>query len=248
MIYDHKVCVILSLLTSFSRGPLGCAELPPVYEILPLLQQKMQQYRHHFEYSTMTLLGSQLIQKMKQPIAIINLNGDILEMNPEAKHLLANNQHIQTRQRRFTFSHEDKQMVFNHKLMELERNYKNSHDLAYAERTKIMMLDHYLFLTLDLLSPEKTHKIFELRPVLLATFSGLKHKPKYQKEICTQLFMFTPVEHKICEQLLEGRTIKQIALSYEIQADTVKKHLQSIFKKTRTHRQGELIQLLMQFS
>ena len=59
-------------------------------------------------------------------------------------------------------------MVFNHKLMELECNYKNSHDLAYAERTKIMMLDHYLFLTLDLLSPEKTHKIFELRPVLLA--------------------------------------------------------------------------------
>ena len=139
-------------------------------------------------------------------------------------------------------------MVFNHKLMELECNYKNSHDLAYAERTKIMMLDHHLFLTLDLLSPEKTHKIFGLRPVLLATFSGLKHKPKYQKEICTQLFMFTPVEHKICEQLLEGKTIKKIGISYEIQADTVKKHLQSIFKKTRTHRQGELIQLLMQFS
>ena len=42
VIYDHKVCVILSFLTSFSRGPLGCAELKPVYEILPLLQQKNQ--------------------------------------------------------------------------------------------------------------------------------------------------------------------------------------------------------------
>ena len=52
----------------------------------------------------------------------------------------------------------------------------------------------------------------------------------------------------IKEQLLEGKTTKEIALYYEIQADTVKKHLQSIFKKTKTHRQGELVQLLMQFS
>lgn len=246
VIYDHKVCVILSFLTSPNRGTLSCAELQPIYEILPILQHKIQQYRHHFEYSTMTLLGSQLIQKIKQPIAIINLNGDILEINHDAKQLFENHQQIQIRQRRFIFS-ENTQIQFDQNLTELERLYKNKHDLNETERTKVMMLDHHLFLTLDLLSPEKAHKIFGLRPVLLATFSGLKHKPKYQKEICAQLFMFTPVEHKICEQLLDGKTTKEIALSHDIQADTVKKHLQSIFKKTKTHRQSELIQLLMQF-
>ncbi|TVT76455.1 MULTISPECIES: helix-turn-helix transcriptional regulator [Acinetobacter] len=245
VIYDHKVCVILAFLTSPDRGALNCTELEPVYEILPMLRQKIQQYRHHFEYSSMTLLGSQLIQKMNQPIAIINLNGDILEINTEAEQLLASNEQIQIKQRRFLLS-ENKQQQFDQNLIELERLYKNHHDLAHAERSKVMMLDQHLFLTLDLLSPEKTHKIFGLRPVLLATFSGLKPKPKYQKDICTQLFMFTPVEHKICEQLLEGKTTKEIALIHDIQADTVKKHLQSIFKKTNTHRQSELIQLLMQ--
>ena len=246
ILYDHKVCIILSFLTSPERGALSCSELQPIYELLPTLQQKMQQYRHHFEYSTMTLLGSQLIQKMNQPIAIINLNGDILELNTEAKQLLENSKLIQIKQRRFAFN-ESSQQQFELNLIELERLHKRHHDLSYAERSKIMMIDDHLFLTLDLLSPEKTHKIFGLRPVLLATFSGLKHKPKYQREICTQLFMFTPVEHKICEQLLEGKTTKEIALSQDIQADTVKKHLQAIFKKTKTHRQSELIQLLMQF-
>lgn len=246
ILYDHKVCIILSFLTSPERGALSCSELQPIYELLPILQQKIQQYRHHFEYSTMTLLGSQLIQKMKQPIAIINLNGDILELNTEAKQLLENSKLIQIKQRRFAFN-ESSQQQFELNLIELERLHKRHHDLSYAERSKIMMIDDHLFLTLDLLSPEKTHKIFGLRPVLLATFSGLKHKPKYQREICTQLFMFTPVEHKICEQLLEGKTTKEIALSHDIQADTVKKHLQAIFKKTKTHRQSELIQLLMQF-
>lgn len=246
ILYDHKVCIILSFLTSPERGALSCSELQPIYELLPILQQKIKQYRHHFEYSTMTLLGSQLIQKMNQPIAIINLNGDILELNTEAKQLLENSKLIQIKQRRFAFN-ESSQQQFELNLIELERLDKRHHDLSYAERSKIMMIDDHLFLTLDLLSPEKTHKIFGLRPVLLATFSGLKHKPKYQREICTQLFMFTPVEHKICEQLLEGKTTKEIALSHDIQADTVKKHLQAIFKKTKTHRQSELIQLLMQF-
>lgn len=246
ILYDHKVCIILSFLTSPERGALSCSELQPIYELLPILQQKIQQYRHHFKYSTMTLLGSQLIQKMNQPIAIINLNGDILELNTEAKQLLENSKLIQIKQRRFAFN-ESSQQQFELNLIELERLHKRHHDLSYAERSKIMMIDDHLFLTLDLLSPEKTHKIFGLRPVLLATFSGLKHKPKYQREICTQLFMFTPVEHKICEQLLEGKTTKEIALSHDIQADTVKKHLQAIFKKTKTHRQSELIQLLMQF-
>lgn len=246
ILYDHKVCIILSFLTSPERGALSGSELQPIYELLPILQQKIQQYRHHFEYSTMTLLGSQLIQKMNQPIAIINLNGDILELNTEAKQLLENSKLIQIKQRRFAFN-ESSQQQFELNLIELERLHKRHHDLSYAERSKIMMIDDHLFLTLDLLSPEKTHKIFGLRPVLLATFSGLKHKPKYQREICTQLFMFTPVEHKICEQLLEGKTTKEIALSHDIQADTVKKHLQAIFKKTKTHRQSELIQLLMQF-
>ena len=246
ILYDHKVCIILSFLTSPERGALSCSELQPIYELLPILQQKIQQYRHHFEYSTMTLLGSQLIQKMNQPIAIINLNRDILELNTQAKQLLENSKLIQIKQRRFAFN-ESSQQQFELNLIELERLHKRHHDLSYAERSKIMMIDDHLFLTLDLLSPEKTHKIFGLRPVLLATFSGLKHKPKYQREICTQLFMFTPVEHKICEQLLEGKTTKEIALSHDIQADTVKKHLQAIFKKTKTHRQSELIQLLMQF-
>ena len=59
--------------------------------------------------------------------------------------------------------------------------------------------------------------------------------------------MFTPVEHKICEQLLNAHSLKEIAILLDLKTDTIRKHLQSIFKKTRTHRQSELIQLLMQF-
>ena len=93
---------------------------------------------------------------MNQPIAIINLNGDVLELNTEAKQLLKNNESIQIKQRRFAFN-KSRQQQFELNLIELERNYQNNHDLAYNERSKTMMIDHHLFLTLDLLSPEKTN-------------------------------------------------------------------------------------------
>lgn len=40
ILYDHKVCIILSFLTSPERGALSCSELQPIYELLPILQQK----------------------------------------------------------------------------------------------------------------------------------------------------------------------------------------------------------------
>jgi hypothetical protein len=39
--------------------------------MLPILQQKIQQHRHHFEYSTRTLLGSQLIQKLNNQLQLL---------------------------------------------------------------------------------------------------------------------------------------------------------------------------------
>lgn len=246
LIYDQKICVILALLTSPQRGALSNSELQPIYNILPILQQKIQQHRHHFEYSTRTLFGSQLIQKIKQPIAIINLNGTVLELNDEAKQLCKNNPHLHFYQRRFSFN-EHCQSLFSQHLYELEHNYNHYETLDYAQRTKTLVLDRDLFLTLDLLIPEKAHKIFGLRPVVLATFSCLKHKAKYQRELYTQIFLFTPVENKICEQLLDSKTLKEIASLLDIQVDTIRKHLQAIFKKTRTHRQSELVQLLMKF-
>ncbi|MDQ1207920.1 DNA-binding CsgD family transcriptional regulator [Acinetobacter baylyi] len=246
LIYDNKICVILALLTSPHRGALSSLELQPIYDMLPMLQQKIYQHRHHFEYSTRTLLGSQLIQKIKQPIAIINLNGTVLELNDDAKNLCENNPHLYLHQRRFTFT-ANHQIQFTQHLFELERNYNYYQTLDYTQRTKTMVLDHDLFLTLDLLIPEKAHKIFGLRPVVLATFTCLKHKTQYPRELYTQIFMFTNVEHKICEQLLNAKTLKEISYTFNIQLDTVRKHLQSIFAKTKTHRQSELVQLLMKF-
>lgn len=246
LIYDQKICVILALLTSPHRGALSSSELQPIYDMLPMLQQKIQQHRHHFEYSTRTLLGSQLIQKIKQPIAIINLNGTVLELNDEARQLCENNPHLRLDQRRFTFN-QYCQSLFSQHLFELEHNYNHYQTLDYAQRTKTLVLDRDLFLTLDLLIPEKAHKIFGVRPVVLATFSYLKHKAKYQRELYTQIFLFTPVENRICEQLLDAKTLKEISSTLNIQLDTVRKHLQSIFAKTKTHRQSELVQLLMKF-
>lgn len=58
------------------------------------------------------------------------------------------------------------------------------------------------------------------------------------------LFELTSTETRCALQLRDGRSIVEIATQLGIARPTARAHLQSIFRKTDTHRQGELVSLL----
>jgi len=47
---------------------------------------------------------------------------------------------------------------------------------------------------------------------------------------------------------MEGSNTRQIASELSVSFATVRTHLQHVFEKTGTHRQGELVRLLMAIS
>ena len=59
------------------------------------------------------------------------------------------------------------------------------------------------------------------------------------------MFDFTPAEAKIAIALLEGGDLRSIAAAHHISVETVRTQLKSIFAKTNTSRQADLIALLM---
>jgi DNA-binding CsgD family transcriptional regulator len=58
------------------------------------------------------------------------------------------------------------------------------------------------------------------------------------------LYGFTPAEIKLAAALIAGKSIEEFALSQQIGISTVRTQLSSLFSKTGTKRQGELIALL----
>lgn len=62
--------------------------------------------------------------------------------------------------------------------------------------------------------------------------------------VLNQLFGLTQAEAGVAQELARGQALDAIAATFAISAHTVKTHLQHLFRKTGTRRQGELVAVL----
>ena len=66
-------------------------------------------------------------------------------------------------------------------------------------------------------------------------------------EMLLELFYdLTPAESRLAAHLMNGCSLAEAAKQLRIRRDTAKSHLKKIFSKTHTHRQSELVRLLLQ--
>lgn len=61
-------------------------------------------------------------------------------------------------------------------------------------------------------------------------------------------FNLTPAEGRLCRTLADGLTLKDYCTKWKVAASTGRSQLHSIFGKTATHRQTELLRLIYLFS
>jgi DNA-binding CsgD family transcriptional regulator len=86
---------------------------------------------------------------------------------------------------------------------------------------------------------------FGLRPVVMLLFYHPASAPAIDSGLLYAVFGLTPAECRIATLLAEGLSLKQIAQVQGTQHETVRKQLRSIYQKTETNRQPELIRLLL---
>jgi DNA-binding CsgD family transcriptional regulator len=60
-----------------------------------------------------------------------------------------------------------------------------------------------------------------------------------------ELFSLTPAEIRVVTSLVQGQSLEEIATRLSVSFETVRSHLRSVFSKTATNRQGELIGLIL---
>jgi DNA-binding CsgD family transcriptional regulator len=65
-----------------------------------------------------------------------------------------------------------------------------------------------------------------------------------QLPLLCRAFRLTPSEARIALLLTEGKSLEEAARQLGVSRETVRSHLKSVFRKTGTHRQGELVALV----
>ena len=74
--------------------------------------------------------------------------------------------------------------------------------------------------------------------------SGVEQGEAEQLAMLRQAFRLTPSEARIALWLAEGKSLEEAAHEMTVAQETARSHLKSIFRKTGTHRQGELVALV----
>ncbi len=101
------------------------------------------------------------------------------------------------------------------------------------------------FCTLWNLRPEDSMSAFGDREAILVTITHPRSGKCIDLMLLGSLFDMTPAESRVAAALMEGDDVASIAQVLHVSVQTIRSHLKTIFSKTGTHRQGELIQLLI---
>jgi DNA-binding CsgD family transcriptional regulator/PAS domain-containing protein len=83
------------------------------------------------------------------------------------------------------------------------------------------------------------------RPLAVVFVTIPEEPQEASAELLRRLFGLTAAEARVCERLVGGATVDEIARALGIGVETVRTHLKSIFAKTGVGRQAELVARIM---
>jgi DNA-binding CsgD family transcriptional regulator len=82
----------------------------------------------------------------------------------------------------------------------------------------------------------------------MITLRDPNYYPSRQWLLFTQQFNLTPAEARLCCTFADGLTLKDYCEKWTVAASTARSQLHSVFGKTSTHRQSDLLRLIFLFS
>lgn len=250
--------VVFATLSGAAQGPMAPDSVAFMNRLLPHLSRACRMSLQNFVYSTQALVGHLLVSKLRQPVILMSPGGDVMHHNEAAQELLRSTRLVQVE--------DGKLRLPPPQLRDLLRDCAELEEAAKMREAEAIGVSRgaasgrfrslriacggperaetvYAFFTL--LSPQHAMGSFGLRPVVMLLFYHPQSAPAIDSSLLFAVFGLTPAECRVATLLAEGLAVKEIAKAQGTQVETVRKQLRSIFEKTATNRQPELIRLLL---
>jgi DNA-binding CsgD family transcriptional regulator len=99
--------------------------------------------------------------------------------------------------------------------------------------------------TLLALRPQNVLGIFGTSTLALLAIYEPAISAEVDPFLLSTTFDLTPAEARVASHLAAGRNLKEIARHLGVQTNTVRTHLNNVLAKTGTHRQSDLVRVLL---
>ncbi|WP_146010146.1 helix-turn-helix transcriptional regulator [Burkholderia sp. WAC0059] len=257
LIGNDAVTVIFACLRRAEQGPFDADALALLERLTPHLARAAQLQVSRYVFSTDTLVSHAFMNRWRQPVMLVTTNGEVLRSNEAARRLLGATTlvHLDGRFVALAGPHHER-FIDDIGQSEIRLRGGEAGALDEATRFRVMRIvepagngatapEDVLYAFYNLMAPADGASARGLRAIAMLVLYHPRSAPPVDERLLATAFDLTPAECRIAHLLVEGLTQKEIAARVGVQHDTVRKQLQSIFQKTSTHRQPELLRLLL---
>ncbi|MFQ6332927.1 helix-turn-helix transcriptional regulator [Methylophilus sp. 3sh_L] len=248
LVDDERAVVYFGVFTSPMQGPISKECLNFLNKLLPHMCRVCRLSIQNFIYSTQALVGHTLVNKLRQPVILTSVHGEVMHVNESAKQMLKVTDLVSIKEGRLQMPPKYQQIYLNEcEVMEIAIKTSSFDETSNFKTLQISSsIDHktlYAFYTM--LPPQRVMRAYGLRPLVMLFFYHPESAPKVDASLLSAAFGLTPAECRIAILLAEGFAQKEIAQRLGLKHDTVRKQLQIIYQKTSTNQQSELIRLML---
>jgi DNA-binding CsgD family transcriptional regulator/PAS domain-containing protein len=257
LVDQPEATVIFSVLSGEAEGPLAPEAREFLDRLMPHLQRACRIGLQNFVYSTQALVGHMLVDRLRQPVILMTSEGEVIHTNRAAEELLRTTPLARVDAGRLQLPAEPQRKLLQG-CADLEQVIKRRQGEADAARVvageqfrSLRIAEssrrngESLYAFYSMLAPGSVMGTFGLRPVVMLLFYHPSSAPPVDPGLLYAVFGLTPAECRIATMLAEGLSLKEIADAQGTQHETVRKQLRSIYQKTSTNRQPELVRLLL---
>lgn len=228
--------LIFSIEREFAKGPVENAAVTKLNIVRPhLARAALLSARLGLERARAM---AQAMQAIGLPAAVLRRGGRLVATNAMFEKLMPAT--IEDRRNRIVLTNPDSDRLLVNTLAKLDLGIKQGEVLSIA----IPSVNGQLPMALHLVPVcGMAHDIFsQATSVLIATPVDRSASPN--AELLEGLFDLTPTEAKIARAIGQAHSIEAIGAAHNVSVNTVRNQLRSIFTKTGTGRQAELVRLL----
>lgn len=228
--------LIFSIEREFLKGPVEDEAISRLNLVRPhLARAALLSARLGFERARAM---AQAIQAVGLAAAVLQGSGRPITMNGMFEKLIPDT--VTDRRDRLALVNPESDRIFESALAKLDSGTKRVEVLSIA----IPAVSKRPPMALHLLPVCGTaHDIFS-QAISIIIVTPVDRKASPDAELLEGLFDLTPTEARVARAITQFRSLEEVASSHGVSINTVRNQLRSIFAKTGTGRQAELVQLL----
>jgi DNA-binding CsgD family transcriptional regulator len=194
-------------------------------------------------------VGLELMEASDHPMILVDGGCRVLATNAAALRLLAKGDLLRIRDEVLHGSTVETETQLKRAIATLHATPSGPQSSMKSKRTAVRMRSTSgtaAFCSLWDMRPELTMAAFGPRPVALLTITQPNHTATVDPVLLGSMFDFTPAESRLAAAMMTGATLDRISAQSGVSVTTVRSHLRSMFIKTETHRQAQLVKLLVE--